>query len=108
VEVTVAADLYLLKAVLQQHDDATAQAILTNVRRAMPDGARLAVIERLMPEKAADDPAAIMLDLHMMTITGGKTRTRPEMEALTAEAGLAIADASTTGDGLAVIACTRR
>jgi len=107
-EVAVAADLYLLKAVLQQHDDATAQAILTNVRRAMPDGARLVVIERLMPEKAADDPAAVMLDLHMMTITGGKTRTRPEMEALTAEAGLAIADVSTTGEGLAVIACTRR
>jgi O-methyltransferase domain len=107
-EVAVAADLYLLKAVLQQHGDATAQAILTNLRRAMPDGARLVVIERLMPEKAADDPAAIMLDLHMMTITGGKARTRPEMEALIVEAGLAIAGVSKTDGGLAVIECVPR
>ena len=107
-EVAVAADLYLLKAVLQQHDDATAQAILTNVHRAMPDGARLVVIERLMPEKAADDPAAIMLDLHMMTITGGKARTRPEMETLITEAGLAIAKLSKTDEGLAVIECALR
>jgi hypothetical protein len=107
-EVAVVADLYLLKAVLQQHGDATAQAILTNVRRAMPGGARLVVIERLMPEKAADDPAAVMLDLHMMTITGGKARTKPEMEALTAEAGLAIAKVSETDGGLAMIACASR
>jgi hypothetical protein len=107
-EVAVAADLYLLKAVLQQHGDATAQAILTNLRRAMPDGARLVVIERLMPEKATDDPAAVMLDLHMMTITGGKARTRPEMEALIAERGLAIAEVSKTDGGLAMIECAPR
>ena len=107
-EVAVVADLYLLKSVLQQHDDATARAILTNLRRAMPDSARLVVIERLMPENATDDPAAIMLDLHMMTITGGKARTRPEMEALIAEAGLAIAKLSKTDDGLAFIECALR
>jgi len=107
-EVAVVADLYLLKSVLQQHDDATAQAILTNLRRAMPDCARLVVIERLMPEKATDDPVAIMLDLHMMTITGGKARTRPEMEALIAEAGLAIAEFSKTNEGLALIECAPR
>ncbi len=107
-EVAVLADLYLLKSVLQQHDDATAQAILTNLRRAMPDSARLVVIERLMPEKATDDPAAIMLDLHMMTITGGKARTRPELEALIAEAGLAIAGFSKTDEGLVIIACAPR
>ena len=38
-----------------------------------------------MPERAADDPAAIMLDLHMMTITGGRARSLAEFEALLAE-----------------------
>ncbi len=106
--VAVVADLYLLKSVLQQHDDAAAQAILTNVRRAMPDCARLVVIERLLPERVADDPAAIMLDLHMMTITGGRIRTRAEMEALIAEAGLTVRGASRTYEGLAFIECALR
>jgi ribosomal protein L11 len=47
-----------------------------------------------------------MLDLHMMAITGGKARTRPEMEALIADAGLAIAEFSKTYGGLAFIECT--
>ena len=56
-------------------DDAGALAILRNCREAMPEGAKLAIIERLLPERAADDPAAIMIDLHMMTITGGRARS---------------------------------
>ena len=75
VAVPVDADLYLLKSVLQQHDDAAARAILENCRKAMKPGARLVVIERLLPERALDDPAAVMLDLHMMAITGGRARS---------------------------------
>ncbi len=72
----VQADLYLLKGVLQQWDDEEAVAIiLQNCRNAMPDGAKLVIVERLLPERATDDPAAIMLDLHMMTITGGRARS---------------------------------
>ena len=78
--IPVQADLYLLKGVLQQWDDADALAILRNCRAAMPEGAKLAIIERLLPERAADDPAAIMLDLHMMTITGGRARSLAEFD----------------------------
>jgi predicted O-methyltransferase YrrM len=106
VAVPVQADLYLLKAVLQQHDDAQAHAILENCRKAMRPGAKLIVIERLMPERATDDPAAVMLDLHMMAITGGRARTKAEMEALLARAGLTVLQASGTREGLAVIAAT--
>jgi AraC-like DNA-binding protein len=101
--VPVKADLYLLKNVLQQWDDAEALAILRNVRSAMPDGARLAIIERLMPERAADDPSAVMVDLHMMTITGGKTRSRDDFKSLLAGAGLTLAKTTPTTSGLAVI-----
>jgi hypothetical protein len=54
----------------------------------MPEGARLVIIERRMPEFALDDPAAIMLDLHMMAITGGRARTLAEFDALLSQAGL--------------------
>jgi len=106
--IPVEADIYLLKAALQQRGDAAARAILENCRDAMKSGAKLIVIERLMPERATDDPAAVMLDLHMMAISGGKARTQAEMEALIAEAGLAIAKTSRTDDGLALIEATLR
>lgn len=101
--IPVEADLYLLNGVLQQHDDGGTRAILANCRKAMPQGARLAIIERLLPEQAADDPAAIMLDLHMMAITGGRVRSLAEFEAMLSEARLALAKARPTPSGVAVI-----
>lgn len=101
--IPVEAELYLLNGVLQQRDDAEARAILVNCRSAMPDGAKLAIIERLLPERAADDPAAIMLDLHMMAITGGRARSLAEFEALLSEADLSLAKVTPTSSGLAII-----
>jgi hypothetical protein len=106
-ESPVRADLYLLKGVLQQYADAGAAAILKNCRAAMPDGARLVIIERLLPERAADDPAAIMLDLHMMMITGGRARTLPEFIKLLSEAGLTLAKVTPTRLALALIEAGR-
>jgi hypothetical protein len=97
------ADLYLLRGVLQNYDDADAAAILRNCRAAMGDGARLAIIERIMPDRAADDPASIMLDLHMMTITGGRLRTLAEIEALLSAAGLSRQSAMPLGSGPTLI-----
>ncbi|WP_159080035.1 methyltransferase [Methyloceanibacter sp. wino2] len=102
-EVPAVADIYVLKSVLQRHDDTDAAAVLENCRRAMTPGARLVIYERLMPEDASADPEAIMTDLHMMAITGGKTRTLAEMEALIAGAGLSGAGHRKTADGMTAI-----
>ena len=101
--IPIEADLYLLKGVLQQWDDEAARAILANCRSSMPDGARIAIIERLLPERATDDPGAVMLDLHMMTITGGRTRNLEQLEALLSQAGLALSTVTPTRSGLAII-----
>jgi AraC-like DNA-binding protein len=101
--VPIKANLYLLKDVLQQWDDARALTILKNCRAAMPDGARLAIIERLLRDSAADDPAAIMLDLHMMTINGGRVRSLAEFGALLSQAGLNLSKVSPTNSGLTII-----
>jgi hypothetical protein len=102
-EIPVEADLYVLKSVLQQWDDTRAGAILKACHNAMPDGTRLAIIERLSPERAEDDPASIMLDLHMMAITGGKTRSLAEFEALLAAAGLKVSRVTPTTSDPTVI-----
>ena len=72
----------------------------------MPDGAKLVIIERLLPERASDDPAAIMLDLHMMAITGGRARSLAQFEALLSETGLALAKVTPTSSGLSILAAT--
>lgn len=102
-EIPVEADLYLLNGVFRQCHDEQARTILRNCRNAMKEGARVVVVERLMPERARDDPAAIMLDLHMMAITGGRARTLAEFEALFGEARLALSKAKTTSSGLTVV-----
>jgi hypothetical protein len=96
-------NLYVLNRVLQNYDDAEAAAILRNCRAAMREGARLVIVERLLPDRATDDPAAIMLDLHMMTITGGRARTLAGLEALLSATGLATTRSILTSSGLTVI-----
>jgi O-methyltransferase len=109
--IPVRADLFVLKGVLQQYDDADSLAILKNCRAAVLEGTKLAIIERLLPERATDDPAAIMLDLHiaimldlhMMTITSGRARSVAAFEALLSEAGLKLSKATPTRSGLTII-----
>ena len=102
-DIPVTAEVYVLKNVLQQFDDEQAGAILRNCRDAMPPSAKLLIIERLLLELASDDPAAIMLDLHMMAITGGRARSLQQFEALIGEAGLAVSKVTPTSSGLAII-----
>ena len=73
----------------------------------MPEGARLAIVERLLPERAVDDPAAIMIDLHMMTITGGRARSLADFTTLLSEAGLTLSKVTPTSSGLAIIEAKR-
>jgi hypothetical protein len=101
------ADLYLLNGVLQNYEDDAARTILKNCRAAMRDGARLVIVERLLPNRAADDPAAIMLDLHLMTIYGGRARALAEIEALLSTAGFAQSKITSTRSGLTIIETAR-
>jgi O-methyltransferase domain/Dimerisation domain len=88
VEVPAGADAYLLSRVIHDWSDADAVAILRTCRRAMTGSARLLLVEAELPERAADHPAAIRMDLHMLALLGGRERTRAEYAALLAEADL--------------------
>lgn len=105
--VPVQADLYLLIGVLQTYDNKDAATILRHCGAAMPERARLVLIERPLPERPEDDPAAIMLDLHMMTITGGRLRSPAEIEKLLADVGLRPTRATPTPSGLTLIEVAR-
>jgi len=83
------ADAYVLKQVLHDWDDERAAAILRNVRAAMPDGARVLVVDRMLPERVGPgDVPTLLVDVLMLVVTGGRERTEAEFGDLLARAGL--------------------
>lgn len=92
------ADRYLLSAVIHDWDDNEAVAILANVRSAMAPSARAWIVElELPPHDGASLERAY--DLLMLTLGGGRERTRAQFTTLYAAAGLAIADDHVLANG---------
>ena len=90
VDVPPGFDAYLLSRVIHDWADDEAVTILRTCRRAMAPSARLLLVEAELPEHAADHPAAIRMDLHMLALLGGRERTRAEYAALLARADLVL------------------
>jgi len=93
------ADIYLLKSVLHDWDDAHCCQILQCCREAMKQTSRLLVIERQNPQHAADGAATVMMDLHMMAVQGGRERTQAEFDALARCCGLVAVQARKIEEG---------
>ena len=81
------ADAYLLSRVLHDWDDADARRILATCRAAMPAGARLLLVDAIVPERAQDAPEAIRMDLHMLMLLRARERTEAQFRELLAGAG---------------------
>jgi DNA-binding transcriptional ArsR family regulator len=87
-ELSASADVYLLKNILHDWDDETSARILAGVRRTMPAGSRLFVLEQLQ-ERNRPHPFSSLSDLQMLTqCVDGRERSREELLALIAGAGL--------------------
>ncbi|TYR35638.1 hypothetical protein FY036_01855 [Mesorhizobium microcysteis] len=78
-------DTYLLMQVVHDWADEEARKILSAARRAAWPGAKLLLIEVIIPENSAPHPAHA-LDVLMMAVTGGRERTESDYAALMAEA----------------------
>ncbi|MBX3027418.1 hypothetical protein KF840_21175 [bacterium] len=87
------ADVYLLKSVIHDWDDERSRAILRACRAALRPGARLLLIEVVVPERPGTAPLDQMIagtDLNMLVMTGGRERTEAEYRALCEAAGLRV------------------
>jgi SAM-dependent methyltransferase len=82
-------DVYLLKNVLHNWQDAEAVRILRNCRAAMSETARLLVIERVVPPGNTPSEAKLF-DVNMLVVIGGRERTEREHRALFAAVGLTL------------------
>jgi hypothetical protein len=86
-QVPAGGDIYLLKHVLHDWDDAKCVSILETVKKAMKPTSRVLVVEFALPEDATPSPAHFM-DLNMLVMLDGRERSPAQYGALFADAGL--------------------
>jgi len=97
-------DLYVLRRVLHNWNDQNACRLLTRIRAAMRPGARLLVLEELLPagpqaaSAAAGAPMAPrnrVVDLLMLVLMEGRDRTAQEYTTLLTDSGFTVNDVTT-------------
>ncbi|MFE9701947.1 methyltransferase [Streptomyces sp. NPDC005930] len=91
-EITPGGDVHVLKSVLHDWNDEQCLTILRNCRAALPDGGRVLVVERVLPDLPTEGEDGLMFlsDLNMMVKIGGRERTRADFTALLREAGFRV------------------
>jgi O-methyltransferase domain len=96
------ADAYLLRHILHNWDDGRAMAILRNVRSVMKPGARLLVVERVIP--TGNEPMfSKLIDLTMLVVHGGQERTEEEFRCLFEATGFTLTRVVPTSSDVSVI-----
>lgn len=79
-------DAYLLKHIVHDWDESNVLQILRNVRAAMPNNAKVLVIESVVPDDDREHLSK-MLDLEMLVVATGRERTAIEYAELLRAAG---------------------
>lgn len=84
-------DAHLLRSVLHERGDEESVEILTRCREAAGLSGRVIIVERVLPDQPGeDDLEALLTDLNMMVMVGGRGRTAFEYDRLLTQAGLSL------------------
>ena len=81
-------DCYILKGVLHDFNDDQCVTILSNCRNAASPGGRIIIADRNLPSSLSAPHPNLIMDVHMMTLHGGRERTLPEWISVLRRAGL--------------------
>jgi hypothetical protein len=106
-EVSVEADAYVLRWVIHDWNDAEATTILSNVRKAGKPGARVLLVESVIPETAEFDMGKWM-DVNMLVMASGRERTAAEFKELYEKSGFVLEQIIPTHSPLSIIVGTPR
>jgi len=98
-----AADAHILKSIIHNWDDEKSLAILRNCHRALKPQGTLLLIERLMPARVKYDPDSVLIDIHMLALTGGRERTEAQFRALLSDAGFTLTRVTATRSPFSII-----
>jgi hypothetical protein len=97
-----AADLYVVKHVLHDWSDDQCRTLLGHIARRAKPGARVLVIEMVIPEDGTPSAAPLM-DLNMLVLLPGRERTAGQYGELLAAAGLRLVDVRPTHSPMQVV-----
>jgi hypothetical protein len=100
--VPAGADVYILNGVIHDWTDSESLTILDKVRQAMEPGARLAILDDIIPE-TPQFSFGKWLDLLMLTIPGGRERTEAEFRELLAFGGFELEEVIATAAPLSIL-----
>jgi len=96
---------YALAQILHDWDDGQCAKILRNCREAMLPGAKLLIIEQVIPPR--NEPSlGKWLDLHMLVLLGGRERTEAEYASLLSAADLKLDRLIPTAAGASILEAT--
>jgi hypothetical protein len=101
-----AADLYVIKHILHDWSDDQCRTLLRNVARSSSPGARVLVIEMVVPEDGSPSAAPLM-DLNMMVLLPGRERTAGQYGELLSATGFRLIDVRPTHSPMQVVVAER-
>lgn len=96
------ADVYVLSTVIGDWDDTDAVAILRRCAEAAGPRGRVLIVETVLEESAA---ASSAMDLIMLVVAEGRSRTLAQFRALVEAAGMELVRYTSTPSGRCVIEC---
>ncbi len=99
-------DIYLLKSVLHDWPDHRSAVILRNCRRAMPEHAKLLIVERIISARlkpSLEHQVMAWSDLNMLVVLGGRERTEAEFRGLLASSRFKVTRIRPTALGFSVV-----
>src|SRR5688572_18989766 len=97
-----------MKFILHDWNDQQCATILRNVHQAAVPGARLLVVEMIIPESNDEPSLARLDDINMLAITGGRERTEQEFADLFDSAGFDLVKVHKTEGPFCIIEGVRR
>ncbi len=97
------ADVYTVSMVIGDWDDAEGTAILRRCAEAAGTGARVLIVEGALPEDDAESSSA--MDLLMLVLVGGRSRTLEQFRTIIAAAGMELVQRHAMPSGRCVLEC---
>lgn len=86
-EMPAGADIYLMTGILHNWNDDDSIRILQQIRRAMAPGARVVIVELLVPERVSGPNPAVEMDMMMWVLFNGYERTEAQWNQIFDAAG---------------------
>ena len=101
-------DIYVLAQILHDWPDRHALNILQICAAAMRPGARLLIVEQVLPSGGARNVVPAVMDINMLIMLGGQERTGDEYEALLEASGFTDTAVNTTSGMWSSLEATKR